>query len=72
MTPKQKAWLDAHPEHQPIGQAGGLAVYTQRGTLKADGTFVPATVARVSSADGAFGVGVREVREPGRVKGPKL
>ena len=70
MTPEQKAWLDAHPKHQPIGKLGGLAVYTHRGTLKADGTFVPAHVSRVSSADGAFGVGIKEVREPGQVRGP--
>jgi hypothetical protein len=71
LTEAQKAWLEANPDYRPIGVAPGMARWTGRGTLKADGTFVAATrrdpVPEVADTSGAFGVGKLTMQaEPGR------
>lgn len=67
MTEAQIKWLKEHPDYEPVGvsgvtQTGGTAQagHRRRGTLDADGIFVPAsTSAPVHSHGGAFPVGVR-------------
>lgn len=56
-TPAQSAWLKAHPGYMRTSHA--RAKFEQRGTLHADGTFVPAT-GRNPAMDGggAFAVGI--------------
>ena len=66
MTNEQKKWLDEHPDYEPVGVTGGFGGHQKRGTLKPDGTFVPASVHPIQAGqtDGAFPVGQRVVREP--------
>jgi hypothetical protein len=73
MTNEQHAWLQAHPEYTMIGAIGGNMRYVKRGTLKKDGTFVAVTRSAplIDTRDGGFGVGVREIVEPGRMPDPR-
>lgn len=69
MTSEQKAWLDANPDYQPIGHPGGNVRWVQRGTLKADGTFLPMSRKNQLPQPGdrtGFGVGKRETFQPGQ------
>jgi hypothetical protein len=68
MTSEQKKWLDANPEYQPIGQPGGNVRLVERGTLKADGTFVPVSHKNPlpQPGDSGFGVAKRQVFQPGQ------
>lgn len=69
MTQEQKAWLAANPTYEPVGASGltqtgatAEAGHRKRGTILADGTFVPATKENpIHNRDGAFPVGVRAV-----------
>lgn len=72
MTNEQHAWLQAHPDYTMIGAVGGRVRYAKRGTLKKDGTFVPATRSAplIDTRDGGFGVGVREIM-PGPGDNPR-
>jgi hypothetical protein len=53
MTNEQAAWLQAHPEHRPMGQTAGGVSYSGIGILHADGRFEPARrrVIQVSGAE---------------------
>lgn len=72
MTPEQKKWMDEHPDYHMLGQAGGNVRYRRRGTLLPDGTFEPvAPNKRPGYAPNSFGVGVREIVDPGKMPNPR-
>lgn len=59
MTSEQIEWLGKNPNCRPIGATGGFSIFTKRGTLRPDGTFVPATkTTPIDETGGSFGVGV--------------
>lgn len=59
MTNEQIAWLAKNPTYRPLGTTGGFHIFTKRGTLKPDGTFVAATKRTpLDETGGAFGVGI--------------
>jgi hypothetical protein len=59
MTAAQKNWLDTHPEYRPFGIVGGRTRYKSTGTLRPDGTFIPASRrAPIFEENGHFGVGI--------------
>ena len=60
MTPEQKAWLDSHPNYQPVGAPHPDVKFIGAGTLYADGTFDPlASMKPIVLREGCFGVGIR-------------
>jgi hypothetical protein len=68
MTGAQKAWLDAHPEYEIVGQLGGRIAYVERGVLHPDGTFARGKGPYLGDVreNGPFAVGKKRLRDPGR------
>jgi hypothetical protein len=58
-TAEQQAWLKANKRHVRTSHVRTSAKFTNRGTLRPDGTFVPETGRTpVMDGNGSFGVGV--------------
>lgn len=62
MTDAQKKWLDAHPEHRPVGPRCGHFQYVRTGWLYPSGDFLPGVV-MLTDPEGAFQVGVLEATD---------
>lgn len=55
-TPEQQAWMKAHPEYARTSHVRGR--FTNKGTLRPDGTFLSQDKSPVLHGNGHFGVGV--------------
>ena len=57
LTKAQIDWLKAHPGYARMGHVAHRVRFQKKGTLRADGTFVPAA-GKTPVTDGAGSVGV--------------